>query len=50
MKYDNDKECIIKNKDIMERKQNNNVPKIGKEYHFFDDGKTSLSRHYFFRC
>ncbi len=50
MKYDNDKECIIKNKDIMERKQNNNVPKIGKEYHFFDDGKTSLSRHYVCRC
>lgn len=34
----------------MEQKQNNNIPEIGKEYHFFDDGKTSLSRHYVCRC
>ena len=24
----------------------NNIPQIGKEYHFFDDGKISDSRHY----
>lgn len=34
----------------MEQKQNNNIPEIGKEYHFFDDGKTSVSRHYICRC
>ncbi len=34
----------------MEQKQNNNIPEIGKEYHFFDDGKTSLSRHYVCKC
>lgn len=26
------------------------VPEIGKEYHFFDDGKTSISRHYICKC
>lgn len=26
------------------------IPEIGKEYHFFDDGKTSLSRHYICKC
>ncbi|MBQ3416062.1 MAG: hypothetical protein IJH39_12170 [Clostridia bacterium] len=25
---------------------NKNIPEIGKEYHFFDDGKISNSRHY----
>ena len=45
-----DKDCTIKSKDIMEQKQNNNIPEIGNEYHFFDDGKTSLSRHYVCRC
>lgn len=34
----------------MEQKQSNNIPEIGKEYHFFDDGKTSLSRHYVCKC
>ena len=34
----------------MEQKHNNNIPEIGKEYHFFDDGKTSLSRHYICKC
>lgn len=34
----------------MEQKQNNNIPKIGKEYHFFDDGKTRPSRHYVCKC
>ncbi len=28
----------------------NNIPKPGTEYHFFDDGKTSPSRHYICRC
>ena len=23
-----------------------NVPEVGKKYHFFDDGKISPSRHY----
>lgn len=35
-------------------KQNNlcmkEVPEVGKYYHFFDDGKTSLSRHYICKC
>lgn len=26
------------------------IPEIGKYYHFFDDGKTSPSRHYICRC
>lgn len=26
------------------------IPEIGKEYHFFDEGKTSPSRHYICRC
>lgn len=26
------------------------VPEVGKEYHFWDDGKTSPSRHYICRC
>lgn len=26
------------------------IPEIGKEYHFFDDGKTGPSRHYICRC
>lgn len=26
------------------------VPEIGKFYHFFDDGKTSTSRHYICKC
>ena len=25
---------------------NKNIPELGKEYHFFDDGKISNSRHY----
>ena len=25
-----------------------NMPQIGKRYHFFEDGKTSASRHYIF--
>ena len=31
-------------------KQKCSTPEIGKEYHFFDDGKTSLSRHYICKC
>ena len=27
-----------------------NIPEVGKLYHFFDDGKTSPSRHYICRC
>lgn len=27
-------------------KENKNIPEIGKEYHFFDDGKITSSRHY----
>lgn len=34
----------------MEQRQNNNIPEVGKEYHFFDDGKTSPSRHYICKC
>lgn len=35
----------------MKKKQNsNNVPEVGKEYHFWDDGKSSPSRHYICRC
>lgn len=26
------------------------IPEIGREYHFFDDGKTSISRHYICKC
>lgn len=26
------------------------IPEIGKYYHFFDDGKTSPSRHYICKC
>lgn len=26
------------------------IPEIGKFYHFFDDGKTSTSRHYICKC
>ena len=26
------------------------IPDIGKYYHFWDDGKTSLTRHYICRC
>ena len=26
------------------------VPEVGKEYHFWDDGKGSASRHYICRC
>ena len=26
------------------------IPNIGEYYHFWDDGKTSLSRHYICRC
>ena len=26
------------------------LPKIGKFYHFWDDGKTSVSRHYICKC
>ena len=26
------------------------LPEVGKEYHFFDDGKTSPGRHYICRC
>lgn len=26
------------------------VPEVGKEYHFWDDGKSSPSRHYICRC
>lgn len=26
------------------------VPEVGKEYHFWDDGKSSSSRHYICRC
>lgn len=29
---------------------NNNVPVVGKYYHFWDDGKTSPSRHYICKC
>lgn len=32
------------------RNKNANIPEIGKEYHFFDDGKTSISRHYICKC
>lgn len=28
----------------------NNIPEVGKFYHFFDDGKTSISRHYICKC
>jgi len=27
-------------------KKNKNIPEIGKQYHFFDDGKISPSRHF----
>ncbi len=27
-------------------KENKNIPEIGKQYHFFDDGKISPSRHF----
>lgn len=30
----------------METENNKNIPVVGKEYHFFDDGKISPSRHY----
>lgn len=30
--------------------KNITIPEVGKEYHFFDDGKTSPSRHYICRC
>ena len=26
------------------------VPEVGKQYHFWDDGKSSPSRHYICRC
>lgn len=26
------------------------IPEVGKEYHFWDDGKSSPSRHYICRC
>ena len=29
---------------------NKPVPEVGKEYHFWDDGKSSPSRHYICRC
>lgn len=32
------------------RNNNVNIPEIGKEYHFFDDGKKSHSRHYICKC
>ena len=28
------------------KKVKDNIPVVGKEYHFFDDGKISESRHY----
>lgn len=30
--------------------KNLNIPKIGEYYHFWDDGKTSMSRHYICKC
>ena len=29
---------------------NKNIPKIGEYYHFWDDGKCSMSRHYICKC
>lgn len=34
----------------MQDKKMEPIPEVGKEYHFFDDGKTSLGRHYICRC
>lgn len=31
------------------KKNKQDLPKIGEYYHFFDDGKTSMSRHYICR-
>jgi len=28
----------------------NSIPKIGEYYHFWDDGKCSMSRHYICKC
>lgn len=33
----------------MKEKKIKNLPEIGKEYHFWDDGKKSMSRHYICR-
>lgn len=41
------------NKQIQNKTRNGKgscIPEVGKEYHFFDDGKTSPSRHYICRC
>lgn len=37
---------IVLNKE----KRNDPIPEVGKEYHFWDDGKSSPSRHYICRC
>ena len=34
----------------MKEKKIKNLPEVGKEYHFWDDGKTSTSRHYICKC
>ena len=31
---------------MKKQKEKKNLPIVGKEYHFFDDGKISNSRHY----
>ena len=33
----------------MKEKKIKNLPEVGKEYHFWDDGKKSMSRHYICR-
>lgn len=40
----------IMNKKDLNARLDAPIPEIGKEYHFFDDGKTSPSRHYICRC
>lgn len=34
----------------MTQKNLKSIPEVGKEYHFWDDGKSSPSRHYICRC
>ena len=34
----------------LQMKNNKTIPEVGKEYHFWDDGKSSPSRHYICRC
>ena len=34
----------------MKKKLNKPIPEVGKEYHFWDDGKSSPTRHFICRC